>query len=329
MYNEAQKVMFVKGKTENVNVRVLYQKVFNATEKYEQAWGADLCTRSKEELQTMLEGLSNVRLSAVRSILTVLHNYGRWCLEQQIPGACDGLIHVELPSGVERMRVQTVRNPRHLQSCLDKICRKESDETKDNVLRCYLWLAYGGMKEQDALRVRTSDVDFSNQVVRFEGKEYPIYREAIPAFRNCVRLTQFAVFNPASYGSGSGDESYHIERSPGKLLLRAGRGSDPSLSVLRALLSKRKKDARDECGVSEDEIECLRYYRVWISGVFYRMYENELAGDKPDFRDFVLEKKGDKTYKLDSGRNTQKARRAELARGYLADYNRWKQTLSL
>ena len=68
----------------------------------------------------------------------------------------------------------------------------------------------------------------------------------------------------------------------------------------------------------------LSYYRVWISGVFFRAFENEQMGIEPDFSTVVSQQVEGKTYKLDSGRNTQDAKKRQLVHDYLEDYQRWK-----
>lgn len=54
------------------------------------------------------------------------------------------------------------------------------------------------------------------------------------------------------------------------------------------------------------------------------MYEKEAAGDTPDFSSIVSEQMSGKTYKLDTGRNTQDAKKRQLVRDYMEDYQRWK-----
>ena len=71
----------------------------------------------------------------------------------------------------------------------------------------------------------------------------------------------------------------------------------------------------------------LSYYRVWLSGRFYRLYETELAGGAVDFTELAAEHMEGKTYKLGSGRNTPMAKQRKLAAEYAIDYNRWKATL--
>ena len=93
-----------------------------------------------------------------------------------------------------------------------------------------------------------------------------------------------------------------------------------SLKAMRVELSRRSKSKRDD---GHTDLK-LSYYRVWISGVFFRAYENEQMGIEPDFSTVVSKRVEGKTYKLDSGRNTQDAKKRQLVHDYLEDYQRWK-----
>mgnify|MGYP006907948901 CR=1 FL=1 len=317
MYNAELKSRFTKEYTESISVREACYSAFSAFEPYEQHWGADLCTQSAEVLQPAVDKLLGLRSKSIQLRLTIYQEYVKWCIRNDVPGACDGMLNID-SSGLSKMRKQTVKNPKHLQNYLNDICDPESDGTADNTLRCYHWLAYAGMDEADIFQVREADVDLSSMLVRFNNTEYPLYREAIPAIRNCMTLTQFLYKHP-NYAA---DKIVYRDRVDGDILIRGVR-STPSVSSMRAELSRRTRLKTQE---GKTDLR-LSYYRVWISGVFYRMYENELAGAEPDFFSLAEKITEGKTYKLDSGRNTIGAKRRKLAWEYMTDYKRWKMTL--
>ena len=318
MYNAELKSKFAKAYTESISVREACAAAFNAFEPYENEWGADLCTQPVEVLQPVVDKLCGLRSKSIQLRLTIYQEYVRWCIANNVPGACDGMLHVD-SSGLHKMRTQTVKNPKHMQKYLDDICDAEDEGTTDNTLRCYYWLAYAGMNEEDIIQVRSKDVDLQSMVVRFGGSEYPIYREAMPAIRNCMTLTQFWYKHP----NYSADIKVYRDRVMGDTLIRGIRGTS-SIASMRAELSRR---SRTMINIGKTSLH-LSYFRVWISGIFYRMYESELAGIEPDFSGLVEKLTEGKTYKLDSGRNTIEAKRRKLAWEYMTDYKRWKMTLT-
>lgn len=312
MYNEDLKKKFVRQYTESINTAEVCRTVFNAFEPYENEWGADLCTRSTEELQPVVEGILGFRACSKWLRLNILRDYVRWCVTTKVPKACDGMLNVE-PIGLEKLKHQTVANPLHLQNYLNNICEPESEETVDNIYRCYYWLAYGGIDEEDILKIRCGDVDLENMMVLYNGTEVPIYREALPAFKNCVNLKQFIYKHPNYSNPISRD------RVDGDILIRGIR-NEPSVIKMRVTLSKISKKKIDE-GVTDLK---LSHYRVWISGLFYRMYERERAGIPVDFSDAAERFVEGKTYQLDSNHKTLKSKKRQIAKDYLEDYERWK-----
>lgn len=317
MYNEELKTKFVRGYTNSISTAEVCQTIFNAFEQYEVEWGADLCTRSAEELQPVVDNLVGFRARSKWMRLIILKDYVKWCIGMKVPGACDGMLKIETV-GLEKVKHQTVASPLHLQRYLDSICEPESEETTDNIYRCFYWLAYGGVAEEDILSIKCSDVDLNNMVVRYNDTEVPIYREALPAFKNCVKLTQFVYKHP-NY-----DKLVYKDRADGDTLVRGIR-SAPSIKAMRVGLSRRSKAKMDE---GKTDLK-LSYFRVWISGLFYRMYERERAGMPVDFSAAAAQFMEGKTYKLDRGRNTPEAKKRQLTRDYLEDYERWKLAFAI
>ena len=314
MYNEELKTKFVQGYTKSINTAKLCKTIFNSTEKYEAEIGADICTMNEQVLQPIIDNIVGFRARNKWAQFIILKDYVKWCMAMNVPNACDGMLNINTV-GLDKIRQQTVSSPLHLEAYLNKICEPVDEKTTDNIYRCFYWLAYAGVKEEDILNIRNEDVDLSKMIVRYNDTEVPIYREAVPAFKNCMELTQFVYKHPL-YSAGT---VVWKDRHPGDTLVR-GINSQISLKAMRVELSRRSKAKRDE-GITDLK---LSYYRVWISGVFYRLYEKEQMGIEPDLSDIVSRQVEGKTYKLDIGRNTQDAKKRQLAHDYIEDYNRWK-----
>ena len=314
MYNEALKSEFIQETTDNISVARSYSMLFAATEPYEEQWNADLCTKGAEDLQIMANEILGLRQSSIRVRMIWLKAYVKWCIDKGVPGACDGMLQIE-DVGVDRVRERMVSSPFHLQVYLDSVFCPESDETTDNIYRCFYWLAYGGMKEEDIFDVKISDVDLNNMIVRYNNLNYPIYRESLPAFKNCVYLTEFCYKN--SNYSNKGEVK--IDRIAGDALIRGIRSATKKKSF-KVILSKKTK-----AGIKNGRTTIkLTYQTAWLSGLFYRMLERERAGLKVDFSDAALKFAEAKEYKLDSGRNTVAAKVRTIERSYEKDYQRWK-----
>lgn len=312
MYNQEKKMQFIQEYSTKPSMKKICITIFEAFEEYELGWNADLCTRTADELQPIINKMVGFRARSKWIRLIILKEYARWCIGMGIPGACDGMLQIT-NVGLDKVKIQTVASPIHLQTYLDAICEPEERCTTDNIYRCYYWLAYAGMDEEDILNVKCEDVDFRNMQINYPRKMtvVPLYPQALKAFHNCVELESF-VFNHPNY-----TKTVWKPRADGNTLIRGIR-AQVTLKSIRVELSRRSKAKEDKTPLR------LSYFRVWISGIFYRMYEGEVVGEEPYFDDIVAEQMEGKTYKLDSGRNTMAAKHRQLVRDYEEDYQRWK-----
>lgn len=312
MYNAELKKKFIREYTSSIATADVCETIFNAFAKSEEEWGADLCTKNEEELQPIVNTIVGLRARSKWMRLIILKDYVRWCISNNIAGACDGMINIT-DVGLDKVRQQTISNPKHLQQYLDVICEPAEKCATDNIYRCYYWLAYAGVEEEDILNIKCSDVDFRNMIVKYPQKHttVPIYPESLQAFHNCVELTRF-VFNHPNYTN-----TVWRDRAPGDTLVRGVR-SLPTLKSIRVELSRRSKNNSEKTDLK------LSYFRIWMSGLFYRMYENEAIGIPADFNPIVAHQMDGKTYNLSSGRNTIAAKQRQLVRDYEEDYQRWK-----
>lgn len=229
------------------------------------------------------------------------------------------MLHVSVV-GLEKIRSRMVANPLHLQSCLDKLFHPEIENRIDNLYRCYFWMVYGGIKEADTVLVRESDVDFAEMRIKYGDTSAPIYREAIPSFRNAVGLTSFLYEHPG-YG-----KPIQRDRVPGDTIMR-GVKADAKIMTIRSTLSKHIADM-----VNQGKVDVkLSYYRVWLSGVFYRMYEYERAGGEVNFSGIAAEAMVGKTYVVNgiNKRITKEHKQNQKKKDYMEDYQRWKLAFAI
>lgn len=313
MYNAEIKHQFMREVVSTTPWKLkLCESVFNSTEEYEEEWKADLCTKSAEELQPMVNQISGFRARSKWSRLILLKDYVKWCIEMEVDGACSGMLEIKTV-GLDKVKQQTIASPKHLQNYLNAICEPANMKATDNIYRCYYWLAYAGMAEEDIFKVKCSDVDFNKLIVQYNQKYtvVPIYPEGLEAFHNCVELSQFRYIHPNI------TKEIWKDRADGDILIR-GIKSVSTIKAFRVELSRRSKQKSDKTPLK------LSHFRVWLSGVFYRMYEQEIIGVPPDFNAIVSQQMEGKTYKLDSGRSTIEAKHRQLVRDYEEDYERWK-----
>lgn len=280
--------------------------LFEDVSVYEERYGKDVCAMALEELQVVVDGALGNRTSVKEKEISLLRGYIKWCIASSYPDANDNISDVNL-LGLAKMRAQTVANPLHFQLYLDSVFRPSVKETMDEVYKCYLWLGYLGVNDEDAMEIMDQDIDLIDREISYRGKEIPIYTEAMPVFKNVVRLQSFVYEHP----------EYEIRRDrvDGHLLLRGVR-ADVQIFTIRSAVSRGMKRAVND-GLVDQQIT---FRRARLSGIFYRMYERERAGLPVDFSTAVLDDLAAKGT-LDTASN--KLKKVKLSQ-YEADYERWK-----
>lgn len=316
MYNEEQKTRFIRAYTNSINTANVAATVFNNLEEHEHKWGADMCTRRADELQPVIDDILGLRSKSRWMTLSILKEYVKWCLAMRVPDVCDGMLYIEIP-GIDKVRRQMVASPLHLQRYLDQVFDSESEETIDNIYRCYYWMAYGGIREEDTLSISMSDVDMEQMLIHYHNTSVPIYREAIPAFKNALQLNSFVYLHP-NYA-----KSIRRDRVSGNELMRGVRATTKTMTI-RSTFSSRSSDAI-KAGKTEQQ---LSFHRISLSGLFYRIYERERAGVPVDFSDAAVRFMEGKKYFF-GGREKLVHRQNKIERDYMEDYQRWKLAFSI
>ena len=321
MYNEEQKQRFITDAQFTEDRRLFAESLFASLEKYENAWGADVCTRSEEELQPVINELSGIRTSALHTRLSLLKLYVTWCRNNGVPGVTDAVFHVS-PDHSEKIRSQMISGPLALQKFLDALFRPVSDHDISVVFRCFYWLVFAGVKERDVLSVKKGDVDLNSMLIRFNGEEYPIYKEAVEAFRLATELETFYYYHSLY------KNRIEMPRADSEFLM-VGREGVFSMRYVNSYVLRHRRAAEKDVKVK------LSFDHTYLSGIFYRKFEEERASGSPltyeDFLDAVdILTKGTKYSEKSFGTpKKMKQMKIRLAKMYLEDYITWKKVFSV
>ncbi len=322
MYNPDMKNDFITQYTGNDSKLALFTaciSLFNTIEKYELEYGLDVCAFSEEQLISIADKLATLRSDGSRLRVRILQEYSKWCMRNNVSGANDNILH--LSSSLDnkgKIKHSMVGGPLQLHGYLNKLFSPVSDMETDVIYRCVYWLAYAGIDITDALKVKANDIHLSDMVISYGGKIYPIYREGRDVFKACAEATQFVYRNPTY----SHIDFMLRDRIPGDELIRGIRNALTE-SSLRTRLSKYTAYAI-RAGKTDTK---LSYYGAYLSGLFYRMYEQEIDGWNVDFTDVAdaeMAKKLDDNSKVRIDASFRGAR-SKKAKQYLLDYNKWKE----
>ena len=310
MFNKDLKDKFIEEQSGSKKTFDRVKSLMHAVGKFEDEWNADICTRSVEELTPVIGKIIGVRNYTHMTDLSTLRRYARWCLKNEVPGATDSLLQIK-DVGYDKLVGCMVSGPKQLQERLNLVFPPESDCMMENVYRCFFWMAFSGLEEQETIMVTAKDVDLKNLIIRVNGNKYPIYKEAVPVFRHLITANCFMHLR--------GSQEIVIKRTSGSSILRGIRDiGDMSYEKVRQAASRKVKTA---LGQSEDNLT-ITYTKTKLSGLFYRTYRTELSLGKYDFDDAV------DVYLKDKPRVTRFKREA-VAAEYEVDYSRWKAAFEL
>lgn len=333
MYNAELKERFLVETTNTEAARAARRKTFNLFQKIETEEGKDVCTMSAEKIQAVLNNATTgTRARSSENDIVTIRSYIKWCASKNVEGVCLDGLNITSPA-VEQMRTRTVKSPLHLKKFLEDVFIEEDGTTFDPI-KCFFWMAYGGCREEDVMYLTSNDIDFERRIIKTRTWQGILYKEGIDTVRQCVEAKSFLYINSMYINKGW----IVRERVPGNCIFRGVRGaSEPDLSVFRSNISRKIKAA-----IAEGKTDLnLSYYRVWLSGAFYRLRELEIAGYLTDknFEGLAnmflrIKAQGEYhdrhlNYKEDDPSITVQDRNTFLRRvnDYKKDYENWKLTI--
>lgn len=304
MYNEERKMAFL---TETRVSPEFGKTVFNATTKLEEERGQDLCELTSEDIKPLFDQHFGVRKRAVESSLAVIQSYAEWCAARgfHVP---DGFRDIEIDMS-EKIRRTMIASPMHLQIILDKCFAPVESETADCLYRCYLWMAFSGVKDHDALEVKVSDIHLEDLTIQYNNVVRELYRESLSAFRMACEATDFVYVHPRY--------TTRRNRFPGDKLIRGIKSDGIKMTTIRSTLQK---------AFDANQIE-TSYSKIYLSGIFYKAYEAERCGFGVNFDDVIVENMAS-TDRVYHGNYTPKKVANLLLRDLKGDYERWKQAFN-
>lgn len=264
MYNEERKKAYLAKATNKKNAVMR----FNEIEPFEERLGKDLCEMSKEELQSIADQALGVLPSSLVVSVDIIVSYRKWCEKNGY-----AVFPLEYPIRLDptkRIRQCMVPSPKELQTILDETFDPPGRETVDCLYRCFFWMAFAGIpSREEALNVKTEEVDLENLIIRHGGLLYELDYLALPSFRIACTV-----------------DSFFYEHPKYRKLIRRKRMESPYL--MRSLRSKKisrgafQKALHDHLTKYEKGAR-ISYHRVWYSGLFYRAYQMEQEGFPPNF----------------------------------------------
>lgn len=316
MYNKELKEKFINDETSSESTIRSYLYLFKIIEPYELNLNSDLCTIKKDKLEKILNEISGKKSSSLKTRYYMIKKYSQWCVLNNIEGACLDIELINVNVNSNKVKSTMVVNSKQLEMYLNNVFKPEKLNTIDNRYRVVFWLVFSGISEDDFINVKSDDIDLENMVIKFNDKKYPIYRESIESIKSCIELKKFRYIHPL----------YNIktykDRIDGNQIVRGF--SEDTKQYIQNEISKK---TRIYTAKNENNLR-LTLKNTWCSGIFSRMYDNEIAGLSVDFFPLAKELIARNDGVLSEDETTRKkilSRANEIHR----DYNSWKLSFGL
>lgn len=345
MYNEEQKQKFINGQTKESS-KELALRFFTMMQDVEEEHGKDVAVFDDNEMQTLFEGRFGMRKSSKKVAISLVQRYIRWCKENGLEARGNEVLTVDIDN-TTGLREKMVASPIDLKRVLDDYFDEAKYQTADVVLRTFLWLAFIGVEDRDSIRIKCQDVDVVNLGLRYKGEIYELPRESREDFlaaRNLEFFNRMVMDHTRvmpSRGNKTTDvhiNNHTIQREPGDLLLRmtVPITSDTLVKTMRPRVNFAFRKRNAELIESGKKSLCryLSYNRVWLSGVYYRVFEQERAGCGTNFTEIAvgIVKKKRAEEITERGKESEQIGLSEYSKqiSYTQlqleeDYRRWKQ----
>lgn len=333
MFNHEQKIKFIKMFCTSGKDRSFVTNMFEIIASVEEAAGIDVSFFNYSQACSADKALKEVYHHFVSRREAAIHwiiKYNRWCRSIGLSDAQDSFVEL-LHDEIEEVRLTSLVSPQDLEMCLDEIFgTKATDGYPDILIRAYCWFLFCGIKVDDFLDLKVSNVDLENmEIVLDNGRRVPLYREAYSTVRLMVRLKDFNWAH--AHPNQTKEETNYTRRMrmDNDYLFRgiSKKGSKPRVSeaYLRTGLIKEQNKAAAEGRLRKR----LFPFGITRSGVFCRAYERERLGiefsvsDEADLflRTSEIERSISKPSHLQS--------LAVLEREYSALYKRWKLAFNI
>lgn len=316
MYNEDIKKRFVEESTSSKTSQAAMIRLFNLIAPYEGSWNADICTRGEDDIQGIIDRVSGRTSSSRYAQVSILKKYGKWCLDNGVSGASDGILNIsQYIGGMDTVRQQMVATPAQMQSFLNDVFAPEDAKTYDDIYRVYCWLNFMGVPKDKIMQIDSDCIDFERLTLSIDGRSYEIYAFSVPAFKNVTELNYFFVDRNGAL--------IKVSRRSGPNIMRGIRATASEQTIIREISA-----AESRAALNGKDVKRLSSVRIRQSGLFFRMYQREIRGYCADFTDAATEDLKDKGCENADSESYRK-RMIKYVWQYKIEYERWKQAFAL
>lgn len=314
MYNESIKKEYFQNYAESGRLKI--ERLFERISKIEENNDKDIFEFTESEINESIIPLLGKTQISIKQNISIFKKYVDYCIDRNltVSNAFINIDHLDITLTEIYFRT-LVKSPEHLNEILNQIFNPISDDKIDNLFRAIFWFLYSGIKLEELLLISKDDIELKYKRIKIKDSFHLIYKES--------RESITWLLNNDCFIKPIRDGSYRFVYFPdGDKVLRYFNNLTESNINNRFIKLKNRRDIDTQLTVK----------KVYISGIFYRVYQDELRGIEPDFKKYAKETISKSEYEYNKN-NSRKYTYDDILERRIheidKDYKIWKNAFHL
>lgn len=283
-FNSEQKAKFIENQillsdAENVEkIERGWNNLFERMSNLEKNKDKDFALMNNNEIDEFLSKFLRGGKKYKETILSNLTTYFAWCLDNHLTTLSQNVLIVKKVKNIDsssNCSDKMIKDEDDLKKCLDNqnLFRDESLKTIDNLYRCYLYLLFSGLSINEAFNLLEKDIDLNNGCILLNDKKIALSKNIKKIVEETLAIDCLVVRRKETEIVKTG---YLFENtiSEGE---RPTNYREKMKMVWDVAISNKFSDSDRE----------LTQSSILKSGIFYRMYQNEIANGLIDCQEYL------------------------------------------
>lgn len=309
MYNEPQKLLYIesylkKSKIKNKEIRHRNMRnFFDRIQDIEKHFDKDFSMFDCEEVKTALAVVCRRSVKYQKTVLSELRGYVEWCIDNEcsldFENRLIGITTDDIDM-VASYKINMFKDEAELNSALNMVLTPIQEDTSNNILRAMFHLLFNGISYNEIFDIRSNQVDLEKQIIHLSNRNVNISSMCRDRLKYVMGMYEFFSapkfdannVEPAdeeTFGfcskkaSRPGVKKYPIVKN-GYAIENSKRDRASMPAIYRPIISNAFAALRQAKG----DMITTTTGDIIMSGIFYRIFENEKKSGELDFSEYII-----------------------------------------
>lgn len=292
MFNEKQKEQFINYKTNISNTDINSYKTnlknfFNRLEKLEFEINKEFSQMSKDEMFNTVSKFLTGGINYQRSDLNLLCQYLSWCIKENKSIIKENML---MGKSVKEFNISAsyanilLKDENELANILDEAIQPLDADTVDNNYRCFLHLLFAGLSQDDVVNLKICDINLRENIINVNKRKIKISEK----LRKIIEYILSMQFLTRSVRGGGLRQD---------CITKSGYLIENTVDITEKMNPNYRQIIRKSLAVaiSQKLSNCSKQLsptNIINSGVFSRIYLNEIETGEIDCTEYLIMRRG-------------------------------------